>query len=770
MKQRERSVASAHDETCKWLLETSEYLAWAAETPAEQYHSFLWIKGNAGAGKSTLMKFAVENARRTQKAIILPHFFNAKGSRLEKSAEGMYRTLVVWLLQELPSAATQELNTMYNDMEEAGSWSVPELERLLKKLVAGLSDESVVFYIDALDECDQTEARAVLWVFRDLIAKAWETDHRGQVRVCFASRPYPNITFDEALYMDLGSQEEHGRDIITYIHARLRIGDGSTATQVRNDVYRKAAGIFMWVILVVDDLNRQYDDGNLLQLQQTLQAVPTGLHELFRHTLDRYPESREPMLVCFRWKLFELEELNLEQLWWGIQLGLGRSEKDYAEELSLRHVADLERYIVAVSRGLLKIHKSTVVQGASATSRHSRVELVHESLREFIFKERSIQDLYETRSREDFEAQSHERLRDWCVNELMSRRLLPATMNQHQSPPSSLPVTVNLFDHLDSPLAPYAVKQWLQHAEAAQCNNRDQTAFLDMIVKRFGPRIFYFSNFQQNPFHWVELCDMIDALLGAGCPQLIRETQLNSARRRRRDGHAIGLFTERGRQSHIGCFTPFLGMMDSNDSIESIRALVDVYMQLEPRSNGLQLILSDIANSWQHCRKLQYPISNSPKDLPLLTVSYSYPRLAIFFLLALAPAKSLQPHLAALEEITHERPGKYDYTTMIGRYLPFMLMMRLFLEEGISSDAAKFDVDNAFYRVWSEDCMSFFAYLDHDAPARKVMAEIQTLLMADHFDYGLSIDTPSLHPRPQAGSASLMKRLRHKLRLGVPRE
>lgn len=43
---------------------------------------------------------------------------------------------------------------MYNDMEEVGSWLVLELERLFKKLVVGLSDEFVVFYIDVFDECD----------------------------------------------------------------------------------------------------------------------------------------------------------------------------------------------------------------------------------------------------------------------------------------------------------------------------------------------------------------------------------------------------------------------------------------------------------------------------------------------------------------------------------------------------------------------------------------------------------------------------------------
>lgn len=76
------------------------------------------------------------------------------------------------------------------------------------------------------------------------------------------------------------------------------------------------------------------------------------------------------MLVCFWWKLFELEEFNFEQLWWGIQLGFGWSEKDYVEEFLLWYVVDLEWYIVVVFWGFFKIYKSIVVQGVSVISRY----------------------------------------------------------------------------------------------------------------------------------------------------------------------------------------------------------------------------------------------------------------------------------------------------------------------------------------------------------------------------------------------------------------
>jgi hypothetical protein len=166
---REHSIVDAHNDTCKWLLGTSQYLAWVADISTEEHHRLLWIKGHAGAGKSTIMKFAVEHARRTQEALIVPHFFNARGTTLEKSAEGMYRMLIVLLLEELEDEAVRKLNAAYRGRHpSSGNWPAPELERMLKRVVERLDGRSIVFYIDALDECRTQDVRRMLRVFREL--------------------------------------------------------------------------------------------------------------------------------------------------------------------------------------------------------------------------------------------------------------------------------------------------------------------------------------------------------------------------------------------------------------------------------------------------------------------------------------------------------------------------------------------------------------------------------------------------------------------------
>ena len=64
---------------------------------------FLWIKGNPGTGKSTLMKLLFEeaklNTRHDPLQITLSFFFLARGTIEEKSATGLYRSLLHQLFE-----------------------------------------------------------------------------------------------------------------------------------------------------------------------------------------------------------------------------------------------------------------------------------------------------------------------------------------------------------------------------------------------------------------------------------------------------------------------------------------------------------------------------------------------------------------------------------------------------------------------------------------------------------------------------------------------
>ncbi|KAG7145210.1 hypothetical protein HYQ46_006053 [Verticillium longisporum] len=54
---RKTTIRIAHAKTCRWLLQHSAHRDWLDPAMQSQNHGFLWLRGKAGAGKSTMMKW-----------------------------------------------------------------------------------------------------------------------------------------------------------------------------------------------------------------------------------------------------------------------------------------------------------------------------------------------------------------------------------------------------------------------------------------------------------------------------------------------------------------------------------------------------------------------------------------------------------------------------------------------------------------------------------------------------------------------------------------
>ncbi|KAL2209656.1 hypothetical protein CC79DRAFT_1396512 [Sarocladium strictum] len=421
MTNREHAIDRVHDGTGCWLLNTDQYRGWAPGERTEQddhqqdwKHRMLWIIGKAGAGKSALMKMAVRHAQTTyHDCFIFPHFFNARGTTLEKSTEGMYRTLIYWLLeeQELPSATVERLRRRLR-LTTPIKWTAQTLAELLQAAIYELPDQPILFFIDALDECDEGEVYNMLSVFQGLVKRS----QSRQVHVCFASRPYPHFGFDSATYLDLASQEEHDTDINKFVHEKLCIGTSPLAQKMKQEVRQRAQGIFMWVVLVVQTLNSNFNHGNVTKLQQRLREIPAGLHELFRYTiLDHYTVDRDALLVCFQWLLFGKESFDVRTLWWAIQRGLGRDDQAICQDYNTMDANDMQLRIISISKGLVDFQFCEGYPQRTA-------QFVHESVRDFLLKEKDMLSLYRAHDAFDLEARSEEDLRDWCLAEINARQ------------------------------------------------------------------------------------------------------------------------------------------------------------------------------------------------------------------------------------------------------------------------------------------------------------------------------------------------------------
>ncbi|RYO15465.1 hypothetical protein AA0111_g11677 [Alternaria arborescens] len=465
------TIKNAHAKTCKWLLRKSEHTEWLDPTRLSNHHGFLWIKGKPGTGKSTLMKFAFGQASKTRKSdTAIAFFFNARGETLEKTIIGMYRSLLLQLLEKIPTLQcnSSSLSLVPSSITADYQWTRYSLEDQLQQAVLSLGEMPVIFFIDALDECEQWQVRSMISFFENLGELAVSSGR--SFRVCLSSRHYPEVTIRRGIILVLEGQEGHTQDINNYLESALRIGTGATAQKIRKDLQEKSSGVFMWIVLVVDILNEEYDGGRMYALEQRLKQIPADLHALFQDILTRDSKDKEELILCLQWVLFAKQPLQPEQLYLAILAGAAPDAlaTQHHQEVTLETI---RKFLLRSSKGLTEITKT----------KNKKVQFIHESVRDFLLKENGLSKIWPEFAN-NFQGQSHDRLKQCCLNyisiDVATPLKLPDPLPDAGSDPAA---RLRKSAASKFPFLEYAVQNVLYHADAAEGGGISQTDFLNII-------------------------------------------------------------------------------------------------------------------------------------------------------------------------------------------------------------------------------------------------------------------------------------------------
>ena len=305
---RHERIAEAHQRTYEWIYSSCDvgFADWL-----ENGNGVFWVSGKAGSGKSTLMKLLYDDPRTRehlksnasqQHWTIAAYFFYSSGTSLQKSQNGMLRSILHQVLRENPTAirkvCSHKFPQLANHQAYAGSymsdpkWSSTDLERAFCVLLSEMPlDKGLLLLIDGLDEYEGNDHDLVR-VVQSIIAD----NQVSNLKVCVSSRPETVFEDGFAAYPKLRLQDLTKKDIEIYVRDRLnektkmqsllKSDPAGTWTLIYQVTY-KSSGVFLWVYLVVKSLMDgicNYD--TIRQLQERVDECPPELEDLFGSMLS----------------------------------------------------------------------------------------------------------------------------------------------------------------------------------------------------------------------------------------------------------------------------------------------------------------------------------------------------------------------------------------------------------------------------------------------------------------------------------------------------
>ncbi|KAF5578282.1 ankyrin protein 3 [Fusarium pseudoanthophilum] len=501
-------IKAAHSKTCRWFLKHPDYLSWIDRCQISQHHGFLWIRGKPGAGKSTIMKFIyLESKKKDRKhqTLTASFFFNARGEILEKTVSGMYRSLLLQLFRGFP-----DLECVLDDPEllsrnQIGCPTLNALKDLLRAAVAKLGQRSFRCFIDALDECDEQQVMDLVEYFQELAEQC--TEDNIDLRICFSSRHYPYIDIKFGIRIILEEELGHGSDLESYIKSNLRIKDRALLAELQEKMLAKAAGVFLWVVLVVDIMNKENCRGRLA-VRRRLEQIPSGLSDLFKDLLKRDNNNMEELQLSVLWILLSQRPLKPDEYYHAIWSGLyleGLADLDIPEVDTEDSEDCFARCVISSSKGLAEITKV----------KQPRVQFIHESVRDFLVKDKGLHELWPELG-PDWESVGHERLKLCCYAyfELF-------TVNK-KFEDSYFVLAEPLAETENYPFLEYASQFVLYHSDSA-ASTVNQLSFLDNFRTSAWKQIAnQFEKFTVRKYR--PTASLVYILADRGCSSLIRAT------------------------------------------------------------------------------------------------------------------------------------------------------------------------------------------------------------------------------------------------------
>ncbi|EEU39283.1 uncharacterized protein NECHADRAFT_82115 [Fusarium vanettenii 77-13-4] len=396
---RHENIKNAHHKTFSWIFkddggktdETRRLISWLREGCG-----IFWVSGRPGSGKSTFMKFIAGHLETTsllslwandRVMIKASHYFWSSGTDVQRSQEGLLRSLIFDILGQSPALIPiacpgRWSRIISGDMSHDTSWTMRELRETIQRIAKQTRlPIKFCFFIDGLDEFEGDRP--------ELLKSLEELSECQDIKLLVSSRAWNDFVqrFSQRPKLHLHNLT-HG-DIRRFSESQLlehpnwkdlasQVGETQALTLV-DEISDRARGVFLWVFLVTRLLREgmtNYD--TFFELQDRLKSVPIDLENFFKAMLDSVEPFYHPKMAGTLQLAITAREPLPITIYSFHDLGYERPNYAMDEQVEMWSAEDEQKFQAPFSRRLAARCKELLeVQG-------NKVEFLHRTVRDFL--------------------------------------------------------------------------------------------------------------------------------------------------------------------------------------------------------------------------------------------------------------------------------------------------------------------------------------------------------------------------------------------------
>ncbi|CAG8229848.1 unnamed protein product [Penicillium salamii] len=334
----------------------------------------------------------LKSSQNNNHGIQLDFFFTARGTEMQRTPLGMFRSLLNQIFDRDATIrpqvrdAYEQRSRLFGRDKGKWEWAQPILEELLASVIlASASRQHMTLFVDALDEAGAESAQRLAAYFHRLIDRAKQKDLT--VLICISYRHYPIVESDQTVEIHI--EQHNHKDIATYITNTLAKADikENLSEEIKEvlikQLIQQANGVFQWARLIVPIFQRKISEAESFdEICRWLHGVPADLEDMYMCILNDVIEAHnlEQSFLLFQWVCLAERPLTLVEMRYALAANNAQITR------ATKKWENIDGFIESDKRMKGRIQPLSGGLAEVVPSRHSTetVQVVHQSVNDFL--------------------------------------------------------------------------------------------------------------------------------------------------------------------------------------------------------------------------------------------------------------------------------------------------------------------------------------------------------------------------------------------------